>query len=77
MPETKPLTTVRRFKTGRPKSIQKIATSLIGESGVAALKQHDLHIVHGRILRELATVVGESAVEPPLITIQPFTEVKP
>lgn len=54
-------TTIPTGKPGRPKSVRKRAENLIGVAGVSALAAADLHIVPGRIFRELALLVGDQA----------------
>lgn len=65
MPTTRPLTTLHDGKRGRPQRVRSKVVTLIGAAGLAALEREDLHVVPGKILRELALVIGEPAPKEP------------
>lgn len=71
----KPLTTILTGKPGRPAHVSRRAAKLIGNANVAALRAAGLHIVPGRILRELAIIVGEAG--PCEVSVAPTTSVVP
>lgn len=42
---------------GRPKGVGRLVERLIGVVGVSVLKENDLHVVPGKLLRDLADVL--------------------
>ena len=59
MPTSKPLTSIATGKRGRPPTVIRKAERLIGSANMKALRDADLYLVPGSLVRELSLIVGE------------------